>query len=86
MPLIKEMLEETMKTDHLTTVEESVRKQMREWAEKEDYFDKFFTKIIRNKNDKATYGPQLLTWEMFSDLYQIVSWYHLNNLKQTSFL
>ena len=75
-----------MKTDHLTTVEESVRKQMREWAEKEDYFDKFFTKILRNKNDRATYGPQLLTWEMFLELYQIVSWYHLNNLKQTSFL
>ena len=64
---------------------------MREWIEKEDYFDQYFRKIVRKKSDKATYGPQLLTWEILSELFEIVSNYrkqhsaninHLQNLHQ----
>ena len=76
LPHLKEMLEETVKYNSVTTVEESIRRQMREWTEREEYFDHYFRKIIRKKTDRATYGPQLLTWDILSELYQIVSQYH----------
>lgn len=77
LPWIKEMLEETVKTSSVSTVEESMRRQLREWVKKEDYFDQYFRKIVRKKSDKATYGPQLLTWDILSELFQIVKDYRV---------
>lgn len=71
------MLEETVKTSSVSTVEESMRRQLREWVKKEDYFDQYFRKIVRKKSDKATYGPQLLTWDILSELFQIVKDYRV---------
>ena len=91
LPKVRAILEEAVNTSSVTDVERMIRKQIREQRKSliesdpsypmEDYFDNYFTEIIRKKTDKATYGPQILTWEVFSSLYHMIMSHELEGSK-----
>ena len=73
------MLESVVKTSSVPSIEESMRRQVRQWVKKEDYYDQYFRKIVREKSDKATYGPQLLTWDILTELFEIIKNYRVQH-------
>lgn len=73
------MLESVVKTSSVPSIEESMRRQVRQWVKKEDYYDQYFRKIVTKKSDKATYGPQLLTWDILTELFEIIKNYRVQH-------